>query len=427
LTYTAYLLHPISVPVLEQQQIAAVLLELQEARAESDRLFRYLTPEAMYQRPIAERHRVLFYLGHLDGFDAIQICREGLGLKLLDPQLDNLFQAGIDPDSSHLPSDTAADWPTLSQIRAYVDRCRYQVDKNLDRAPLDVVLMALEHRLMHLETLTYMFHNFAHDCKVPPAEEPHVTLSAGLGENQWREVPEGTAILGQPRRDAAGQAVFGWDNEFDELHLNVPAFRVQRLPVTNGEYLRFVQQGAAMPHFWHRKNGELFYRGMFADIPLPLDWPVYVTQLDAEAYAKSIGKQLMSEAQFHRAAHGAPSGQTRSYPWGSFAPSAEFGNFDFQRWNPESVHARAAGASAFGVSQLVGNGWEWTSTPFAPLPGFQARASYPGYSSNFFDGEHFVMKGGSSRTASRLLRRSFRNWFRPNYPYVYAKFRCVEG
>jgi gamma-glutamyl hercynylcysteine S-oxide synthase len=421
------LLHPINVPVLEQQQIAAVLLELREARAESDRLFRYLTPEAMYQRPIAERHRVLFYLGHLDGFDAIQICREGLGLKLRDPELDNLFQAGIDPDSSHLPSDTPADWPTLQQIRAYVDRSRYQVDQSLDRAPLDVVFLALEHRLMHLETLAYMFHNFAHDCKVPPAEEPHGTLSAGVGGSPWRDVPEGTAILGQPRHDAAGEAVFGWDNEFDELHLNVPAFRVQPFPVTNGEYLRFVRQGAAMPHFWHRKNDELFYRGMFEDIRLPLDWPVYVTQLEAEAYAKSIGKQLMSEAQFHRAAYGVPSGQTRSYPWGSSAPSAEFGNFNFQRWNPESVYAKASGASAFGVSQLVGNGWEWTSTPFAPLPGFEARASYPGYSSNFFDDEHFVLKGGSSRTADRLLRRSFRNWFRPNYPYVYAKFRCVEG
>jgi iron(II)-dependent oxidoreductase len=415
------------VPVLEQQQITAVLLELREARAESDRLFRCLTQEAMYERPIAERHRVLFYLGHLDGFDAIQICREGLGLKLRDPQLDDLFQAGIDPDSSNLPSDKPEDWPTLSQIRAYVDRCRYQVDQNLDRAPLDVVFMALEHRLMHLETLAYMFHNLPHDCKIPLASDVFVPSPGASVENHWRSIPEGTAILGLARRDAAGDTAFGWDNEFDELHVRVPAFRTQRFPVSNGEYLRFVQQGGALPHFWLRKDGEIFFRGMFEDIPLPLDWPVYVTQLDAQSYAESMGKHLMSEAQFHRAAYGTSSGQNRSYPWGSSAPSTELGNFDFQRWNPESVYANDAGASAFGVNQLAGNGWEWTNTPFGPLPGFEARPSYPGYSSNFFDGEHFVMKGGSSRTASRLLRRSFRNWFRPNYPYVYAKFRCVEG
>jgi len=74
---------------------------------------------------------------------------------------------------------------------------------------------------------------------------------------------------------------------------------------------------------------------------------------------------------------------------------------------------------------MVGNGWEWTDTIFAPFKGFQASPSYPGYSANFFDGKHYVIKGGSPLTAARLLRRSFRNWFRPEYPYVYATFRCV--
>jgi formylglycine-generating enzyme required for sulfatase activity len=75
----------------------------------------------------------------------------------------------------------------------------------------------------------------------------------------------------------------------------------------------------------------------------------------------------------------------------------------------------------------MGNGWEWTCTDFAPFDGFQAMASYPEYSADFFDGQHRVMKGASPATASELLRRSFRNWFRPNYPYVYATFRCVTS
>ena len=62
----------------------------------------------------------------------------------------------------------------------------------------------------------------------------------------------------------------------------------------------------------------------------------------------------------------------------------------------------------------------------APLPGFEPFPFYRGYSADFFDGKHFVMKGGSARTAACMLRRSFRNWFQPHYPYVYAKFRCVE-
>jgi formylglycine-generating enzyme required for sulfatase activity len=64
---------------------------------------------------------------------------------------------------------------------------------------------------------------------------------------------------------------------------------------------------------------------------------------------------------------------------------------------------------------------------FEGFPGFRPMASYPEYSADFFDGQHFVLKGGSSGTATELLRRSFRNWFRPHYPYVYATFRCVAA
>jgi formylglycine-generating enzyme required for sulfatase activity len=103
------------------------------------------------------------------------------------------------------------------------------------------------------------------------------------------------------------------------------------------------------------------------------------------------------------------------------------GNFHHQRWDASPVDAHPAGVSAFGVHDLVGNGWEWTSTLFAPLPGFEPFPFYHGYSANFFDGKHFVMKGGSARTDACMLRRSFRNWFQPHYPYVYATFRCVEN
>ena len=79
--------------------------------------------------------------------------------------------------------------------------------------------------------------------------------------------------------------------------------------------------------------------------------------------------------------------------------------------------------SAWGIHDLVGNGWEWTSTPFAPFAGFQPMATYPPYSADFFDGEHFVMKGASPVTSRNLVRRSFRNWYRREYPYMYATFR----
>lgn len=175
------------------------------------------------------------------------------------------------------------------------------------------------------------------------------------------------------------------------------------------------------------------------DMELAIDWPAYVSHAEAQAYAKYAGKRLMTEAEFHRAAYGSPEGdKVRKHPWGSEDPKpGVHGNFDFLSMAPTPVGSFPKGQSAFGVFELVGNGWEWTSSTFAGFPDFTANIpGYAGYSSDFFDGKHFVMLGGSwvlyfpelltlQATASGLIRRSFRNWFQSNYEYTFSKFRCV--
>jgi formylglycine-generating enzyme required for sulfatase activity len=153
---------------------------------------------------------------------------------------------------------------------------------------------------------------------------------------------------------------------------------------------------------------------------------VYVSHAEASAFARWRGARLPTESEFQRAAFGTVPGDERVHPWGDAEPSPQRGMFDFASWDPAPAGSHPAGRSAFGVEDLVGNGWEWTSTVFAPFPGFRAMASYPEYSADFFDGEHFVMKGASTATARELLRPSFRNWFRPHYPYVYATFRLAR-
>jgi len=165
-------------------------------------------------------------------------------------------------------------------------------------------------------------------------------------------------------------------------------------------------------------------KSMFDLVSLPPAWPVYVSQAEAVAYARWRGARLPTEAEFQRAAYGSPGGE-RTHPWGEAPPDASRGVFDFASWDPEAAGSHPKGASAWGVEDLVGNGWEWTSTPFGPFPGFEAMASYPEYSADFFDGEHVIMKGASMATAKELLRPTFRNWFRVRYPYVYATFRCA--
>ena len=154
---------------------------------------------------------------------------------------------------------------------------------------------------------------------------------------------------------------------------------------------------------------------------------MYVSHAEASAFARWRGRRLPTEAEFHRAAYGTPGGTERSYPWGEDPPDATRGRFGFSGWDPVAAGSCPAGASAWGVHDLVGNGWEWTSTVFAPFEGFQAMASYPEYSAEFFDAQHYVLKGASPATAHELLRPSFRNWFRPHYPYIYAAFRCARS
>ena len=398
--------------------------QMNQARQSSDQLFAILQPEALYQRPIAERHRLIFYLGHLEAFDRNLLAAENPSRF---PELDRLFAFGIDPVDGNLPTDQPADWPAREQVEEYVAHTRAEVDSLLHQSSEQRLQVALEHRWMHCETLAYLFHRlpYSHKRNLPQPEDE--SPSPAL---LWRQIAAGSVQLGKQRSQG-----FGWCNEFEAQQQDVGEFEMESLPVSNARFLEFLEAGGYQrPEFWSEvdwqwkesadirhpgfwvPNGQGWdYLGMFARISLPMSWPVYVSLAEASAFARWRGLQLPSEAQFQRAAYGAgPLDLSKA-------------NLDFRRWEPRSAGSDPDSDSAFGISELVGNGWEWTATPFAPLPGFQPFDFYKGYSADFFDGKHFVLKGASARTAMCLTRPSFRNWFQPHYPNVYAKFRCVRA
>jgi iron(II)-dependent oxidoreductase len=339
-------------------------------------------------------------------------------------------------------------------VRQYVSRVRQTLDAGLasgwqrhgesEEFSASVLLnVAVEHRLMHAETFAYMLHQLPVDRKFPPGQDRRVTHTGRLAATaKLIKIPAGPATLGLSRASES----FGWDNEYEAHTVDVPAFAIDEHMMTNGQYLQFMMAGGyedrslwtdadwqwktghniSHPAFWRRTGDSWSYRSMFDERPLPMAWPVYVSHAEASAYARWAGKLLPTEAQWNRAAYGSPGGHKRPYPWGVETPNPEHGNFDFQDWDPAPVNAFPQGRSAFGVSGMLGNGWEWTSSRFEPLPGFRPFPFYRGYSADFFDGKHYVIKGGSARTAACMLRRSFRNWFQPHYQYVYAGFRCIS-
>ena len=416
-------------------------------------LFDLLTPEAYYEQPIPLRHPVVFYEGHIPAFSVNTLIKRGLGRQGLNEDLERLFARGIDPaDEASADGAAITSWPSRDMVQEYAADADDAILDALRHAEIErdghpalhrgqAVFTLIEHEELHQETLAYMWHQLPMSRKRRPSGCRPVS-DGQVPEVDRIQIPAGRARLGA----GPDEIPFGWDNEFPSLLVDVPAFAIDRHNVTNQAYLEFVEAGGyrdprwwsdtdwawrteagvECPPFWIRRGETWFWRGMFEQLRLPPAWPVYVTHAEASAYARWKGARLPTEAEFHRAAFGTPGGMERSHPWGEDRPDATRGNFGFQGWEPMPVGSFPAGVSAWGVHDLVGNGWEWTSTVFEAFPGFAPMASYPGYSADFFDGRHYVIKGASPATAPGLVRRSMRNWFRPHYPFVYAGFRCVE-
>jgi len=409
---------------------AALADQYRRNRARSAQLFELVDSSAYYSRPIALRHPFAFYEGHLPIFSFLVLNERALGETPIDPEIERLFERGIDPTSLEAAHrHDRGDWPSREAIRALGNVCDERVLKAIAGARLEnpdvprlvhaqAVYTVLEHEPMHHETLMYIIH------RLPREQKGRLTQTHrdhALRPNDIVDIAAGTATLGA-LKDAVR---FGWDNEFDQHTVEVERFGAQRYPVTNAGYLEFVKAGGPVPPFWIEREGSFRLLGAFEELPLPLSWPVYASHQDACAYAAWKGMRLLTEPEYHRAAFGTPAHEERAFPWGDEPPQPVHGNFDFARYDPDPVDAHPAGASAWGVDDLIGNGWEWTSTPFEAFPGFEPMASYPEYSADFFDGKHFVMKGASPVTSRELIRRSFRNWFYGDYPYMYAKFRCA--
>ena len=443
----------------EDYDVEGLRTRFMKAWTRSDSIFDIVGPQGMRAQPIVWRHPFVFYVGHLPAFSWNQICGGILEWKSFNSYFDDLFCRGIDPDvdtgECHWHPEVPESWPSFAETAQYRDKVRGAIMESVEMlrysGSREVMArggrafeMVLEHEYMHQETLLYMMLQLPVDEKRRP-EHVGAPVSRPAATSRAIRIPPGKARMG-----ARFSAIpFGWDNEFGEHVVEVPSFIIDSLPVTNDQFYEFVFCGAyederywraedwrwkrleekRCPSFWLEDQGNWSYRGMFDVVSLSDvgSWPVYVSLAEARAYAKWRGKRLPTEAEFHRAAFYGPDKKESIYPWGTALPAACHGNFGFGAWSPLPVGSHPAGDSRWGISELVGNGWELTDTPFAPFPGFTPyMKTYPDYSKDFFDGKHFVLKGASWATATELLRPSFRNWYQAHYPYVFAKFRCVS-
>lgn len=379
---------------------ALLTAELQAAWARSDDLFGRLRD--LHARPIALRHPFLFYVGHLPAFAWNQLAVATLGRAPTGP-FDDLFAFGIDPDDEASAASPSS-WPPVHDVWAYRDRIRADLLAMLPEllqgsSPLHergrAARLVLEHELMHHETLLYMIQHGG-----LPVYDDTPEGGDGVAAKAIR-VPEGHVQLG-----VAFDAIdFGWDNEFPARTVHVPAFTIDSHAVRNADWLAFVAAGGPVPVPWVDDGKAV--RTACGDIPFDVarGWPVQVSQAQAQAYADWRGRRLPTEPELARVRH-----------------TPDDANLGFRHHLPRPVgHAID---SPSGVNELVGNGWEHTTTVWAAHEGFHPWVeTYAGYSADFFDGQHLVVAGASWATDARLARPSFRNWYRRDYPYVFSKFR----
>jgi iron(II)-dependent oxidoreductase len=387
---------------------------------------------------------LLWELGHVAWFQEKWVFRR-TGAASIRPDADRLY------DSSHVLHDTRWDLPLPSRDATlrYLGDVRDRVLERLTRREPDpedtyFILLTIFHEDMHGEAFTYTRQTLGYPAPrlqtVPAPDRDGGPLAGDV------EVPGGTFWLG-----AGPDEPFVFDNEKWAHPVEVRPFAIARAPVTQAEFAAFVEEGgysqerfwseagwrwraetdARHPVYWRREAAGGWRRRDFDRwVPLEPHRPVlHVSWYEAEAYCRWAGRRLPTEAEWEAAASARPGpagllgglDAKRRFPWGEQVPTPDRAHLDSVSLGCRNVGALAAGDSAFGCRQMIGNVWEWTASDFLPYPGFVVDP-YQDYSAPWF-GTHKVLRGGCWATRARLLRNTWRNFYRPERRDVWAGFR----
>lgn len=419
--------------------------ELEAARRRSTDLLAPLDDDQLVRQHSPIMSPLVWDLAHVGNFEELWLLRAVNGDQPIDATLDDVY------DAFRHPRPNRPSLPLLSptEARRYLAEVRGRALNVLDR-----VEFGNDNRLVH-DAFVYgmvVQHEHQHD------ETMLATIQLIDGEGYRplaSPLPPASPPATSEVRVAAGPFVMGtdtypwaYDNERPAHVVDLAAFWIDTTPVTNRAYLEFVADGGYRdrrwwsdegwawraegnvehPLFWSREGAGSWSRARFGwREELPPDEPVqHVSWHEAGAYARWAGRRLPTEAEWEKAASWAPDGDKRLYPWGSGADDIESrANLGQRRFGPMQVGSHPTGTSAYGCHQMVGDVWEWTSSDFAPYPGF-ASFPYPEYSEVFFGSGYKVLRGGSWATHPAAVRNTFRNWDHPIRRQIFSGFRCAR-
>jgi iron(II)-dependent oxidoreductase len=421
---------------------AELVAQLREARHRTRRLTEDLSSAELMGPYLEIVNPVLWEIGHVAWFHEFWTLRHAAHRAPLIERSDRLW------DSSNVAHKTRwhLDLPDRAGTYGYMaDVLARQEDLlggGVDDEARYFYDLSIRHEDMHVEALTYMRQTLSY---VPPAEFGDRARPQGGPLPGDVPVPGGWWRLGSTEAEG-----FVFDNEKWAHEVTLAPFRIARAPVTNAEFAAFVEAGgyrarefwsdagwdwrqrrnAERPVYWLPKRDGVWTARRYREVEAlaPHAPVIFVSWFEAEAWCRWARRRLPSEAEWEAAAIGQPdasgdrlASERRRWPWGDAPPTPSRANLDFAFDGPVDVGALAAGDSAFGCRQMVGNVWEWTASDFLPFAGFSADP-YKDYSQPWF-GTRKVLRGGCWATSARIARPRYRNFFTPDRTDVFAGFR----
>jgi iron(II)-dependent oxidoreductase len=415
---------------------------LEETRERTMWLVSTLTLENLQRVHTPLLSPLVWDLGHIAAFEDLWLCQQTGGLPALRDDLADIYDATLTPraqrgDLSYLPNDEAREFMREVRRRAFdvLEAADVSPDADALTAGGFVWEMIARHEQQHNETMVQALRMAEPGVFSPHPRPLPAPPFAGVGPDMVR-VDAGEFLMG------AGDSGFAYDNERRRHEVHLDGFEIDRLPVTNGDFARFVEaggyrrrewwseegwawreaEGVQRPLFWTADGEERWFdRVRSLDRLLPV---MHVSWYEADAYARSIGKRLPTEAEWEKAAGwDEAAGELREYPWGE-EPDDRHANLDQTAFGPARAGAYPRGASPYGALGMVGDAWEWTASDFEAYPGFRA-FPYKEYSAIFFGHDYKVLRGGSWATRPRVAGTTFRNWDYPQRRQIFCGFRCA--
>lgn len=412
-----------------------------------EKIFKVLkSDEVFYKKSEPTRHPMIFYFGHTATFFINKLINMKIIKERINPRFESIFAVGVDEMAWDDVDSSNYNWPSVDEVREYRTKVREVVDNLIitmpftlpimQDSPMWIVLMGIEHERIHIETSLVLHRQMPIEFIKEVKEFVICPHSSNAPKNEMVDIRGKTVVLGKN----LSHNLYGWDNEYGRYSENVSDFSISKYLVSNGEFMEFVQEGgyeneefwdeegikflavsgAKHPPFWVKEDGDYRYRTLSKLIDMPLDWPVDVNALEAEAFCRYKSKKdgivysLPSEAEYRII-----------YDYAGLKDIPEFhqsrANLNFYHYF-SSCPVNEFGHN--GIYDVVGNVWQWSQTPIFGFEGFMVHEAYDDFSTPTFDNKHALILGSSWASSGNLIMKYSRYAFRKHF-FQNAGFRYV--